>query len=185
MKHLFLILSALVITAISLQAQHHDLKVNVGGMLAKTPGLYYEFSSDPYNGFGAGINHTWFNLRVDGEKYSFKNTTFVSDYRRYFIPSEEGGADRLFAGAYFKAGGGHVSGGAETEEMARYGKVAVGATVGWKLVSEGGFIFEFYTGGGKNFLTHASVKDTNLNKALNAVSWFDFRFGLTLGYRFL
>jgi hypothetical protein len=179
MKRLLIALPILL-AATFVQAQHHDLKFNAAGMLVKTPGFFYEFSPNANNGFGAGINHSWLNLTIDGESYSFRNTSFIADYRRYFRPRRD--ADGFFAGAYLK-GGNAIIKLQETGDQGRVGKFAVGATAGWKLVTEGGFVLETYGGLGKNFLTGAAVNDTNLNKAVNWIGFMDFRVGVTVGYR--
>lgn len=176
-----LLLGALCCLISPLWAQHHDLKLNVGGLLAKTPGLFYEYGINPNHGVGAGINHSWLNVKVDGQRYNFRNTTFVADYRYYFIPRQD--ADRLFVGAYGKAGSGKISS-EEDPETAKVNKMALGLSAGWKVVGAGGFIFEFYAGGGKTFLTSTSVANEDLDKAIKAIPLVDFRLGITVGYRF-
>lgn len=164
------------------QAQHHDLKFNVGGLLVKTPGLFYELGIHPNHSAGVGLNHSWLNLKVDGERYHFRNTTFVADYRYYFIPSQDN--DRLFVGLYGKAGSGRLKSD-EDPEAIKVNKMALGLNAGWKVVANSGFIFEFYAGGGKTFLTHTPTTNEDLDKAIKSIPLFDFRLGITVGYRFL
>lgn len=178
----WLFLALVLFGAVIAQAQHHDLKLNVGGLLVKTPGLFYELGITPSHSAGVGLNHSWLNLKVDGERYNFRNTTFVADYRYYFIPNQDN--DRLFVGLYGKAGSGRVKA-EEDPESIKVNKMAIGLNGGWKVVGDSGFIFEFYAGGGKTFLTHTPTTNEKLDDAIKAIPLLDFRLGITVGYRFL
>lgn len=179
MKRLLLTL-AILLPAIFAQAQHHDLKFNAAGMLVKTPGLFYEYSPTPNDGIGVGINHSWLNVNIDGGNYAFRNTGVVAEYRRYFAPRRD--ADGFFAGGYLKGGSAEFRSD-EFGHAASIDKMALGGTLGWKLVTEGGFVFETYGGLGKNIIIGASFNDTDLRQALRALSYLDFRLGVTVGYR--
>ena len=62
-------------------------------------------------------------------------------------------------------------------------KLALGGTLCGMMGTEGGFVFETYGGLGKNIIIGASFNDTDLRQALRALSYLDFRLGVTVGYR--
>lgn len=179
MKRLLFTLPFLFIVFFA-NAQHHDLKFNAAGLLVKTPGLFYEYSPTPNDGIGVGINHTWLNVNIDDGRYAFRNTGVVAEYRRYFMPRRD--ADGFFGGGYLK-GGSAVFRSDEFDIAARIDKMSIGGTLGWKLVTEGGFVLETYGGLGKNFILGASYNDTNLRQAIRTFSYLDFRIGVTVGFR--
>ena len=197
MKTKPLFLAALCAVSTIANAQFHELKADVGALLASSAGLAYEYAWSPQ--MGANLRLGYFNSDnlLSLSSYQYTAFTATTDFRYYLKPEQ--GADRHFASAYLKyrSSQGTVkieeqnlnTGLTEVSEYSQNAQgMAIGLTYGQKFVTKSGFTFEYYGGLGRYlFVNRTYTPDTeNEAEAENEAKLpsFDFRMGLILGWRF-
>lgn len=160
----------------------HEVKTNIFNLIVfKAPQFSYEYLINEESSVGASI---MFNLEKpkDGSfisgPYYYEQFAFTPYYRRFI-------SNRYARGFFFEVFGMYnVQGDYDgtwdndfqnvTYSDEKRNNLAFGISLGGKLVSKGGFLFEFYGGVGRNILTG--------NEAI--AEEFLPRVGIELGYRF-
>ncbi len=160
----------------------HEIKANAFNLIVfKSPEFTYEYLISPESSFGISV---LFNLEdrenrdfLDGPYYE-ERFSVTPHYRRYF-------SSRHARGFFMEAFGmynvqedfdGIYDTDLDREVFSndKSNNLAFGIALGGKVVSRGGFVFDFYGGIGRNIYT--SDKDV--------ASELVPRLGLSLGYRF-
>lgn len=203
MKKLLLFTTILLLSAASLKAQH-DVKVNLFGLFFKHYGAGYEYIINDELSAGGFINYSngnpisiFTSNSQDNSTYSL--FTFTPEFRFYTNP--EDGADGFFFSGYlrYKNSGWndlqyHISGN-PTPEMydLKYTGLGLGFGLGKKWMTNSGLYFETYYGMGKFIIGGEKISNPKVeehaksigydNEFSDVASW-DFRFHLSIGYRF-
>lgn len=183
-----------ILFSVNLKAQH-EVKTNVLGLLFNQFGAAYEYVLDDNMGVGASVAYF---TPPSSFSYEYTAFSFTPEFKYYLDPSRMD-ADKYFVGAYLKYrnttaddyltdGNGQIIG-QTTNGM------ALGIMSGRKWVTKSGFMFETWAGFGRYLFTAESytngydpdAADDFLGAFVTASddlpSW-DFRFGITVGWRF-
>lgn len=198
----------IMLTSIGLKAQH-DVRVNFIGLLFKNYGIGYEFIINDEMGAGLSFSYSQSLLGLDTKDYSSLNIT--PDFRFYTNP--EDGADGFYFGGYLnyaKVNLDNLSINLDTKTQDAYGNTiyadvpynytltgfAIGLELGRKWVTNSGVFFETNFGFGRYLTTSHSYSDSRVEDYFKTtesvgfeegIDWlytFDYRLGLSIGYRF-
>ena len=163
-KIVFILLLSII--GINLNAQQHEVKVDVFDMIAfKSLDATYMYILNEESGVGASI---FMPLSDKQNIFSYnENFTLTPFYRQYF---PLGPVENVFAEAFFSLNSGE--GFNDDNEFVKYTDGAFGFAVGKAYVSPRGFVAEAFIGAGRNLF--ASPGSPNLVP----------RIGLNLGFRF-
>ena len=173
---LLLLLASLTATA------QVDVKLNAGSAIFRGVGVAGEFPIGAQSGLSLGVGYSGIGLRYDGkDEYSYRNLRFIPEYRYYFAPRD--GMDRFFAGGYGKLG--RLTGiDRDTDERVTATRAALGILAGHKWVAPSGFVFELNAGVGSALsFGGGSIQNVLYEKAIAALTAFDVRLGILVGWR--
>ena len=160
-----------------------DAKVNVGSLITGGINVQGDFAISERFSVAAGFGYAGNGVEVDGDDYRFRRLRFIPEARYYLTePRSYLGADGFFLGGYGKLNRIRVQrvtpdGIDETGSV----RAVIGALVGYKLVTDGGFVVEVNGGVGTGTLLGGNIA-TNVAGAV--LSSFDARLGVLVGYRF-
>jgi hypothetical protein len=144
-------------------AKRHELSLDVGAALV-IPAIQprYEYVLGRYSGIGVDL---FFDLSDDEADYSdIEKFSITPFYRQYFFSKEDYGAKGFYAEGFLKAytfdetyydyNSFTVESGTEDS----YFETAIGVGIGWKWVSNSGFMIDVGVGIGRN-LGFADIPD--------------------------
>ena len=155
-------------------AKRHELSLDVTAALA-IPALQprYEYVLGRYSGIGVDVFLALSDDDIDFEEIEkFSITPF---YRQYFFSKEDYGAKGFYGEGFLKAYT-YESGNFNNLENETYFETALGVSVGWKWVSNSGFMIDLSFGIGRN-LGFTSEPDEFTNAVIP-------RGGVHFGWRF-
>ena len=163
-----------------------DLKINPIGALFGSPDVSADFIlSDKFSVEGGlGLN----SGKIDIGETEFKRSGFsvFGAGKHYFNPNL--GGDKFGVGIYsrFRNINTRTSteGGSANDDYTRT-KLALGLQIGWKRVSESGFIFEIDLGGGRALINNIKFDSDTADITEDDVPTFDIDllFRIAIGYR--
>jgi len=188
-----LIIAALLLTGVTLKAQH-DISVDVLGFAFSKYGLGYEYAINPNNSVGINFNMTSKNMfddgksnntqyaLIDGGEYKYSEMNIIPEYKAFFTPNK--GNDGIYAGIYGKFRTSKASGntytdttGFSTSGLSTLGKtdvstsgLALGVMGGYKWKTSGALFLEVTFGVGKfltnnvNYSSKKAEDDPNFNE---------------------
>ena len=155
----------------------HYLSLDVGAALvfpAFNP--RYEYAANKYSSIGADLNINFDNSLNSEviEKFSFSPY-----YRQYFFSKEDFGAKGFYGEGFLKfytyeSSDYFYDNSVEQQDFKSYFESAIGTSVGWKWVSNTGFIIDLNIGFGRNF----GLSNEGFLRE------FTGRFGINFGWRF-
>jgi hypothetical protein len=173
-----LIIAALLLTGVTLKAQH-DVSVDVLGFGFSKYGLGYEYAINSNNSVGINFNFTSKNMFDDGisnnaayafidGKYDYSEMNIIPEYKAFFTPQK--GNDGIYMGLYGKIRTSKASGNTFTDTnlttFTQYSKTdvsttgfALGAMVGYKWKSSGALFLEVTGGIGKFLLNNVNYSN--------------------------
>lgn len=158
--------------------KQHELKANAFNLIIfKSVDFSYEYLIDSESSAGVSL---LFNLQDfdDDGPYYYEEFAFTPYYRRYFSSKYAWGFFLEAFGMYNIQkdydGFYNQNNNVYTNSDEKSNNISFGISVGAKLVSRKGFIFEFFGGAGRN------IYSSNEDFATEIVP----RLGATLGYRF-
>ena len=169
-KYLFLILSSISVLATAQNTidyketesqkrmtefsitKRHSISLDVmAGLIFPAFNPRYEYVLNKYSGIGADLNIN-FDNKGSGvlEKFSFSPF-----YRQYFFSKEDFGAKGFYGEVFFKfytydKNTGYFYGQDTNTSAKSYFETAVGIGIGWKWVSDSGFLIDINSGLGRN-----------------------------------
>lgn len=176
----------------------HEVKTNVLGLLFNQFGVTYEYILNDNMGVGATVSYF-----TPPSTFSYEYTAFsiTPEFKYYFDPTRMD-ADKYFIGGYLKYRNTNADNylfytddnGDEVIVGQKTNGVALGIMSGRKWVTKSGFMIESWAGFGRYLFTAESYtngydpdEDDFLGALVSASddlpSW-DFRLGLTVGWRF-
>ncbi len=161
-----------------------DLKINPIGALFGSPDITADFVLSDQFSVEGGIGVDFGKFKINDFEYKRSGFSLLAVGKHYFNPNL--GADKFGIGVYtrYRNFGNSLTDGGNADDYNRT-KFAVGFQVGWKKVSDSGFIFEFDMGGGRAFVD--TVKFDNENSSIDRddvpLLNFDALIRLAIGYR--
>lgn len=165
MKKIVIIL-VFVFTAITLNAQQHETKVDVFNLVAfKSLETTYMYILNEESGVGISVF-----MRLADKKgiFGYNKKLAVTPFYRQYFPL--GSVENVFAEAFFSLNSGTDLD--DNDEVLKYTDGAFGFTVGKSYISPRGFVAEIFIGAGRNLFDSPG--------APNLVS----RIGVNFGFRF-
>jgi hypothetical protein len=177
-------------------AQSHDASFNLAPMVFSNYSINYSLNMNDNVSLGTVLGYQ--NIEVtstDDEKIGYKGFYIAPECRYYFNPDRRGNTG-FFAGGYMKYrnmrttgnvnSGFDVSGRLIDYDMKNSG-LAIGGMIGKMWVANIGVIFSVW--GGLGYYVYNSTTYTNgftprANEDAPSLPPLDFRFGLSVGYRF-
>jgi hypothetical protein len=176
-------------------AQTHDASVNLAPMPFGNYSGNYSFNFKEDMSAGIVLGHQNLEISSGEDKVGFKGFYIAPEYRYFFNPGK--GNDGAFVGGYLKYRSMRTTGDANTgmdksgrlvEYDEKNNGVSAGVLLGNTWVSKKGIMFSLWGGMGYYLFNKVSYTnnydpDPGLDLKTNLPS-FDFRFGLSLGYRF-
>lgn len=159
------------------KAKRHNLSLDVIAALgfpAFNP--RYEYVLNKYSGIGADLN-----INFDNENGSeiLEKFSFSPYYRQYFFSKEDYGAKGFYGEGFLKFytyenDFGFLFGNSINTNTETYFETAVGVGIGWKWVSDSGFLIDINGGLGRNlgFADDPDERD------------FTGKFGVNFGWQF-
>ena len=159
------------------KAKRHNLSLDVIAALA-FPAFNprYEYVLNKYSGIGADLN-----INFDNENGSeiLEKFSFSPYYRQYFFSKEDYGAKGFYGEGFLKFytyenDFGFLFGNSINTNTETYFETAVGVGIGWKWVSDSGFLIDINGGLGRNlgFADDPDERD------------FTGKFGVNFGWQF-
>jgi hypothetical protein len=193
--------------AFNVDAQYHEAKIDLGGLLIGNIGAAYEYGIN--DDMGVNVRLAYFNssnLFTGDDVLEYSAFTLTTDFR-YYLDSDEG-ADGYFFSAYLKYrgsssedywvwpnldGNGNPTGTNFSEDLDAT-SMGMGLTFGNKWISDYGILFETYFGVGRYLITTNNEAPKGYEEYRNSqflgledldfdVPW-DIRLGFIVGYRF-
>ncbi|MFK7980390.1 MAG: DUF3575 domain-containing protein [Saprospiraceae bacterium] len=141
-----------------------DLKINPIGALFGSPDITADFMLNDKFSVEGGLGVDFGNFKINDIKYKRSGFSLLAVGKHYFNPDL--GADKFGIGVYtrFRNFGNSLFDGGNTDDYTRT-RLALGFQIGWKRVSESGFIFEFDLGAGRALVDN--IKFDNANSSIN------------------
>lgn len=174
-----------------LNAQNHEIKLDVGGLFVYNYGIAYEYIANENVSIVGGISYFQSPSAFDYEYNAFKITPEV---RYFFNPDDD--CDGMFVSGYLR----YRSTNAEEytfyyDDNNNYVPVeqktsglALGITTGRKWVGRKGFMFESYFGIGRYLIDNEKYSDgydpDEFQSELDNLPAWDLRLGIVAGWRF-
>ena len=135
------------------KARRHSISLDViAGLAFPAFNPRYEFVLNKYSSVGADLN---INFNNENGSEILEKFSFSPYYRQYFFSKEDYGAKGFYGEGFLKFYtyendfnfffGDYINANAET-----YFETAVGVGIGWKWVSDSGFIIDINSGLGRN-----------------------------------
>ncbi|WP_408029368.1 hypothetical protein [Tenacibaculum xiamenense] len=161
------------------KAKRHSLSLDVvAGLVFPAFNPRYEYVLNKYSGIGADLN---INFGNDDWLGVFDKFSFSPYYRRYFFSKEDYGAKGFYGEGFLKfytyENKPIIIFGPENPTNTNdktYFETAIGISIGWKWVSDSGFLIDINTGFGRNL---GFADDPNKQD-------FTGKFGLNFGWQF-
>jgi len=193
MKNLFKACMVVLIVAGSFTTTkaQHEIKTNVAGLIFNQFGLTYEYVLNENMGILGGVAYF---TSPGSFSYEYSAFSIAPEFRYYFNPDDD--AEGYFIGGYIKYRNTSApeylttfdnNGNATTIGQNTNG-VALGIVSGRKWVTRSGFMFETWAGFGRYLVNTESYTDgyepDALTQAFDDLPAWDFRLGLTAGWRF-
>ena len=195
---LIFILASLSISTLIAQ---HDIRINVGGALAKNYGFTYEYIISDLFAAGLAFNSSFGGTIVE-QKYSISKNVEISEYS--FMPEVKqyakyrNGGDGLFVGAYLIYTKADLKGLNVYDNITRkevpydmtINSMGVGILEGIKYITDYDVFIEATGGIGYMIIKKPKYSEDNIkglisnDKENNHVPNWDFRIQLNIGYRF-
>lgn len=159
------------------KTKRHSLSLDViAGLVFPALNPRYEYTLNKYSGIGADLN---INFDNENGLETLEKFSFSPYYRQYFFSREDYGAKGFYGEGFFKFYTyetdtilffeDYIDTNAET-----YFETAVGVGIGWKWISDSGFLIDINVGLGRNlgFANDLDERD------------FTGKFGVNFGWQF-
>ena len=139
-----------------------DLKINPIGALFGSPDVTADFILNDQFSVEGGLGIDFGSFRINDIKYKRSGFSVLAVGKHYFNPNL--GGDKFGVGIYsrFRNFGNSLSDGGDTDDYTRT-RLALGLQIGWKRVSESGFIFEFDFGGGRALVDNTKFDNASIS----------------------
>lgn len=162
-----------------------DLKINPIGALFGSPDVTADFVLNDKFSVEGGLGVDFGNFKINDIKYKRSGFSLLAVGKHYFNPDL--GADKFGIGIYtrYRNFSNTLSDGNSNNDYTR-NRFALGFQIGWKKVSESGFIFEFDFGAGRAFVDNTKF-DNETSSSITADDIpslnIDGLIRLAIGYR--
>jgi hypothetical protein len=180
MKRLLLLSIFCIGLAATTQAQF-EVKINPVSLLFSNVNINAEVGLTPNFGIDFGPVLSFRNSEVLGNEFSSTQFGLTVNPRYYFTPKR--GIDKFYVGAYAKFLTGKFTDETNNDEYSNT-RLAVGFNLGYKIVTEGGFLFDIGFGLGRAFINEYTVESGSFD--LDDIPLFNIDLVgiLAVGYRF-
>jgi len=162
-----------------------DLKINPIGALFGSPDITADFALNDKFSVEGGLGVDFGDFKINGVEFERSGFSLLAVGKHYFNPNL--GADKFGVGIYsrFRNFSNSISEGNNTDDYSRT-RLAFGFQIGWKRVSQSGFIFEIDLGAGRALVDSISFDDAaNASISENDIPSLsvDGLFRIAIGYR--
>ncbi len=159
------------------KAKRHSLSLDVvAGLVFPAFNPRYEYVLNKYSGIGADLN---INFNNENGSEILEKFSFSPFYRQYFFSKEDYGAKGFYGEGFLKFytyenDFNFWFGNSANTNDETYFETAIGVGIGWKWVSDSGFLIDINSGLGRNlgFADDPNERD------------FTGKFGLNFGWQF-
>ncbi|WP_443939251.1 hypothetical protein [Pedobacter sp. MW01-1-1] len=159
------------------KAKRHSLSLDVlAALIDPAFNPRYEYVLNKYSAIGADLNISFNNTK---ESEIYDKFSFSPYYRQYFFSKEDYGAKGFYGEGFLKfytyeTTNSFYNGNVISSNTNTYFETAIGVGIGWKWVSNSGFLIDLNGGFGRNlgFSTDIDKQD------------FTGKFGLNFGWQF-
>lgn len=159
-----------------------EVKINPIALLFENVSVDVEFGLS--NNWGLNISPIVAFNKFDVGEDEFRRTQFgaVVNPRYYFSPTK--GINKFYLGAYGKFQTGKIALVSNTDDNVKNTRLAVGINIGYKIVTNGNFVFDIGFGLGRAFINEYSNETGGVDLSEFPLFNIDATGIFAIGYRF-